>query len=81
VPIFDLILGCKIEVKWVYWTTAKLKIPAWTKSWAKFRVKWFGKKEPGKEGNLIVKIEALMPKNISDVDKSMLERIRENVWY
>ena len=81
VPIFDLILGCKIEVKWVYWNTAKLKIPASTKPGTKFRVKWFGKKEPGKEWNLIVKVEALMPKNISDVDMSMLERIRENIGY
>lgn len=81
VPIFDLILGCKIEVKWVYGQTAKLKIPAWTKPWAKFRVKWFWKKEAHKEGNLIVKVEALMPKNISEVDKHMLERIRENVGY
>ena len=81
VPIFDLILGCKIEVKWVYWNTAKLKIPASTKPWSKFRVKWFGKKEPGREWNLIVKVEALMPKHISEVDMSMLERIRENVWY
>ena len=81
VPVFDLILGCSIEVKWVYWTMAKLKIPPLTKSWTKFRVKWFGKKEWIKEGNLIVTIEELMPKNISDVDRSMLERIRENVGY
>jgi DnaJ-class molecular chaperone len=81
VPIFDLILGCKIEVKWVYWNTAKLKIPPSTKPWTKFRVKWFWKKEPGREGNLIVKVEALMPKNISEVDMSMLERIRENIGY
>ena len=81
VPIFDLILWCKIEVKWVYGNIAKLKIPASTKSWTKFRVKWFGKKEPGKEWNLIVKVEWLMPKNISDVDMSMLERIRENIGY
>jgi DnaJ-class molecular chaperone len=81
VPIFDLILGCKIEVKWVYWDVAKLKIPASTKPWAKFRVKGFWKKEPGKEWNLIVKIEAVMPKHISDVDMSMLERIRENIGY
>ncbi len=81
VPIFDLILWCKIEVKGVYGNTAKLKIPAWTKPWAKFRVKWFWKKEPSREWNLIVKIEALMPKHISDVDKTMLERIRENVGY
>lgn len=81
VPIFDLILWCKIEVKGVYWNVAKLKIPASTKSGTKFRVKWFGKKEPGREGNLIVKVEWLMPKNISEVDMSMLERIRENIWY
>ncbi len=81
VPIFDLILGCKIEVKWVYWQKAKVKIAPWTKPWTKLRVKWFGKKESGKSGNLIVKIEAIMPKNISDVDKTMLERIRENVGY
>jgi len=81
IPIFDLIMGCSIEVKWVYWNTKKIKIAPSTKPWSKLRVKWFGKKEPGREGNLIVKIEALMPKNISDVDKSMLERIRENIGY
>ena len=81
VPIFDLILGCKIEVKGVYGNTAKLKIPANTKPGAKFRVKGFGKKEPGKEGNLIVNIDARMPKHISDVDMQMLERIRENIGY
>lgn len=81
VPIFDLILGCKIEVSWVYGQKAKLKIPASTKPWAKFRVKDFGKSEANKKWNLIVKIEALMPKNISEVDKQMLDRIRENIWY
>lgn len=81
VPIFDLILWCKIEVKWVYGQIAKLKIPASTKPGTKFRVKGFGKKEPGKEWNLLVKIEWLMPKNISEVDMSMLERIRENIGY
>jgi hypothetical protein len=81
VPIFDLILWCKIEVKWVYGQTVKLKIPEWTKSGAKFRVKWLWKKEAWKEGNLIVKVESLMPKVISEVDRGMLERIRENIGY
>lgn len=81
VPIFDMILGCKIEVKWVYWQTAKLKIPANTKPWAKFRVKDFWKSEGSKKWNLIIKIEARMPKNISDVDLHMLERIAENIGY
>jgi DnaJ-class molecular chaperone len=81
VPIFDMILGCKIEVKWVYGQTAKLKIPASTKPWAKFRVKDFWKSEGTKKWNLIVKIDARMPKNISDVDLHMLEAIRENIGY
>ncbi len=81
VPIFDLILGCKIEVKWVYGKIAKLKIPASTKPWTKFRIKDFWKSQWNNKWNLIVKIEAIMPKNISDVDISMLERIRENVGY
>ena len=81
VPVFDLILGCKIEVKWVYGQTAKLKIPAWTKPWSKFRVKDFWKSEGSKKGNLIVKAEALMPKSISDTDKQLLEQIRDNIGY
>ncbi|PIE85541.1 hypothetical protein CSA08_01410 [Candidatus Gracilibacteria bacterium] len=81
VPIFDMILGCKIEVKGVYGQTAKLTIPPSTKPGTKFRVKSFGKSEGTKKGNLIVKVEAKMPKHISDVDKSMLERIREGIGY
>jgi DnaJ-class molecular chaperone len=81
IPVFNLILGCKIEVKWVYGTKAKLKIPFGTKPGTKFRVKWYGKKETSREGNLIVKVEALMPKNISDVDMKMLETMRENIGY
>lgn len=81
VPIFDLILWCKIEVKGVYGKIVKLKIPPSTKPWVKFRVKDLGKSEGTKKWNLIVKIEAVMPKNISEVDMSMLERIRENIGY
>jgi len=81
VPIFDLILGCTIEVRWVYWQTKKIKIPKWTKPGTKMRVKEFGKSEWTKKWNLLIKIEALMPKSISEVDKSMLERIRDWVGY
>lgn len=81
VPIFDMILGCKIEVKWVYGQTAKLKIPANTKPWTKFRVKEFWKSEGSKKWNLLVKIDAKMPKNISEVDLHMLSSIRDNIGY
>lgn len=81
VPIFDMILGCKIEVKWVYGQIAKLTIPASTKPWTKFRVKYYWKSEWTKKWHLIVKIEAKMPKHISDMDKGLLERIRDWVGY
>jgi DnaJ-class molecular chaperone len=81
VPIFDLILGCKIEVSWVYWQKAKLTIPPNTKPGMKFRVRDFWKSVGNKKWNLIVKIEALMPKNISDIDLNLLRQIRDNVWY
>lgn len=81
VPIFDLILWCKIEVKWVNWQIAKLKIPASTKPSTKFRVKDFWKSQWSQKWNMIVKVEAIMPKHISEVDISLLERIRENVGY
>lgn len=81
VPIFDLILGCLIEVEWLNRKKVKLKIPAGTKPWTKFRVKDMWKTLSWKTGNLLVKVDARMPKHISDVDKSLLERIRENVWY
>lgn len=81
VPVFDLILGCSIEVEWMNRKKVKLKIPANTKPGTKFRVKDLWKSIWWKVGNLIVKIDAKMPKHISDVDKSLLERIRENVGY
>lgn len=80
-PIFDFILGWSLEVKWVYGQTKTIKVPAGTKPWTKMRVKWFGKKEGWEEGNLIVKLEAKMPKHISDMDKQMLERIKEGIGY
>ena len=81
VPFFDFLLWWKLEVRWVYWQTKTIKIPAWTKPGTKMRIKWFGKKEWSKEGNLIVKLDAKMPKYISEMDKQMLERIKEWVGY
>jgi len=81
IPVFDMILGCKIEVSWVYGQKAKLTIPAGTKSGAKFRVKEYGKSEWSKKWNLIIKAVAKMPKSISDTDRNLLEQIRDNIGY
>lgn len=81
VPIFDLILWCLIEVEWEGRKKVKLKIPANTKPNTKFRVKDLWKTKWSKKWNLIVKVDAKMPRHISDVDKKLLESIRENVGY
>ncbi len=81
VPIFQLILGCKIEVRSPLGKTVKLKVPKYTKPGTKFRLKWHGKKKGLKIGNLILKVEAKMPKSISELDTNMLEKISENTWY
>ena len=81
VPIFDLILWCKIEVIWEKGKKVKLKIPAYTKSWTKLRVKWLWKQSGGRIWNLIVKVDAKMPKTMSEVDKNLLQKISENISY
>lgn len=81
VPLFDLILGCKIEVEGYLKQKAKLKIPPNTKPGTKFRVKEFWKNISWKKWNLIVNIDVRMPKHISEVDLKLLENIRENIWY
>lgn len=81
IPIFDLILWCKIEVEWFLWQKAKLKIPPNTKPQTKFRVKDFWKNISWKKWNLIVTVDTIMPKYISDVDMQLLKNIKENIWY
>lgn len=81
IPVFDLILWTKIEVEWASKEKVKLKIPEWTKPWTKFKIKELGKSSAWKKWNLIVKIEAKMPKHISDLDKSLLESIKNNIAY
>jgi len=81
VPYFDFLLGWTLPIRWVYWQEKTIKIPAWTKPGTKMRVKWFGKKEGDKVWNLIIKLDAKMPKYISEMDKQMLERIKEGVGY
>lgn len=81
VAVFDLILWTKIDVEWADKQKAKLKIPEGTKPGTKFKVKDFGKNLGWKKWNLIVKIEAKMPKHISDLDKSLLESIKWNISY
>jgi len=79
VPLFDVILGCKIEVTGENNQKAKMTIPPLTKPGTKMRVKNFGKKDGSKVGHLIVVVDVRMPKHLSDVDRKLLENIAENI--
>lgn len=76
VPVFDLILGTKLDVQTVYSENLKLKIPEWTKPWTKFKIKWKWRSSNWKTGDMYVIIETKMPKNIPEDVRKLLESIK-----
>jgi hypothetical protein len=44
-------------------------------------LKWYGRAYKWEVWNLIIKLDAKMPKYLSDIDKKMLESIKDNIWY
>jgi DnaJ-class molecular chaperone len=81
VNFFDFLFGTSVEVDNTKWKKVKIKIPAGTKPGIKKRVKNYWISKNGKTWNLIIKLEAKMPKNISEVDKKLLEQIKDNIGY
>ncbi|EKE29976.1 MAG: Chaperone protein DnaJ [uncultured bacterium (gcode 4)] len=76
VPVFDLILGTKLNIETVYGENLKLKIPEWTKPWTKFKIKEKWRKSEWKTGDMYIIVDAKMPKNIPDDVKILLESIK-----
>lgn len=81
VPIFDLILWGTLEVEDANHKKIKIKIPPGTNPGTKMKVQWWGKQIHGKKWNLIIELKAKMPKYISDVDRQLLENIKQNILY
>lgn len=76
VPIFDLILWCKLDIQTVYNENLKLKISEWTKPWTRFKIKWKWRSSSWKTWDMYVVVEAKMPKNIPEDVKKLLESIK-----
>lgn len=81
VPFFDFLFWTSVQVNNGIWKTATVKVKEGTKPGNKLRLKWYGRAYKGKVWNLIIKLDAKMPKHISDIDKRMLETIKDNIWY
>lgn len=76
VPIFDLLLGTKLNIETIYNENLKLKIPECTKPWTRFKIKWKWRTSEWKIWDMFVITEAKMPKQIPDDVKSLLESIK-----
>lgn len=76
VPVMDLILGTKIDIKTVYNEYLKLKVPEGTKPGTRFKIKEKGRKEAGRTGDMYVVVDAKMPKNIPDDVRIVLESLK-----
>lgn len=81
VPFFDFLFWTSIQVNNGIWKTATVKVKEGTKPWTKLRLKWYGRAYKWEVWNLIIKLDAKMPKYLSDIDKKMLESIKDNIWY
>jgi len=76
VEIWDLILGTTIFVDTIFGSHLKLTIPAGTQPHSVMRIKKHGLEDRNnKQGDMYVKIQARIPKNIPD---SLLEVIRQH---
>lgn len=75
-PIFDLILGTKLDIETVYNKQLTLTIPIGTKPGTKFRIKGKGRQSDGQTGDMYVIIEGKMPKEIPEDIRRLLESIK-----
>lgn len=81
INFFDFLFWTSVEINNTKWKKVKIKIPAGTKPWTKKRVKAYWISKNWKVWNLIVKLEAKMPKNISEIDEKLLKQIKDNIGY
>lgn len=82
VNIFDMITGGTTEVRNIEGNRIKIKIPPGTKPGAKFSVTghgWPDIRSPNRKGNLIVTIDAIMPKNLTEDEKISIWKIKKRL--
>lgn len=80
VPLTVMVLGGSVDVAPLDGNPIKLKVPANSKNNSMLRIK--GKGLPGKkgaaDGNLLVRIQAVLPADLNDKQKKLFEELRES---
>lgn len=70
-------LGSEVKVPTLDGSTVTLKVPAGTKSGTTFRVRDRGVETPKGTGDLMVTVEVVVPKVLSDAERSAIEALAE----
>ena len=76
VPFLDFLLGTSVSVQTPDGATLKLSVPALTKPGTRLRVTGRGKSDGRRRGDLFVKLEAKMPKEVPDDVKKVMESLK-----
>lgn len=76
IHIFDFILGTKIDVETVYGKHLDLTIKSGTKPGTRFKISGKGRSSDGKTGDMYVKVEAKMPKEVPEDVAKVLEALK-----
>ena len=74
-PIWDLLLGTKISIESPYSGKFKVTVPECTKPGTRLKVTGKGRTSGKKSGNLYLKLDARMPKKLSEAQKAILEKM------
>jgi curved DNA-binding protein len=76
----DLLLGASLEVQAPDGTTHTLRIPGGTQPGTRVRMRGFGLGLKDQKGDLYVKVQAELPRNLSDDDKKLVEELKARGW-
>lgn len=76
IHIFDFLLGTKIDVTTVYGKHLSLTVKPGTQPGTRFKIAGKGRQSEGRTGDMYVKVEAKMPKELSEQMRVLLESIK-----
>ena len=76
----DLLLGASLEVQAPDGTTHTLRIPGGTQPGTRVRMRGFGLGLKDQKGDLYVKVQAELPRNLSDDDRKLVEELKARGW-
>jgi len=79
IHLFDFLLGTKLEVITVYGKRLSLTIKPGTQPGTRFKIAGKWRQSDGRTGDMYVKVEAKMPKEISEPMRTLLESIKGQI--